>query len=48
MRAVVKAVHKDKSVTVEPYFYQDQDGNDVGSFQGGVTVRLRERDCGRV
>jgi hypothetical protein len=39
MRAAIRTQHRDGSVTVEPFFYQ-KDGNDIGMFQGGHTLRL--------
>ncbi|MBB2158022.1 hypothetical protein HLH33_17265 [Gluconacetobacter diazotrophicus] len=40
MRALVKRRHRDGSITLEPYFRQDANGNDCGAFQGCFTVRL--------
>ena len=40
MRARVIARHRNGDVTVEPWFWQDGAGNDIGAFQGGYKVRV--------
>lgn len=40
MRAIVKTQHRDGTLTVEPYFYQDAVGQDVMPFQGGHKLRI--------
>lgn len=41
--AVVRRVHKDESVSVEPYFLH-RDGKREGGFWGGQLVRLHRED----
>lgn len=44
MRALVKRRHRDGSLSVEPYFWQTEQGRDTGTFQGGHVIRLEEAE----
>lgn len=44
-RALVRVLHRDGSVSVEPYFQTDRaTGRDIGVYQGGHRVRLDAAD----
>lgn len=44
-RSLVKTVHRDGTVTVEPYFQVGDDGKDTGAFCGGFVVRVQASRC---